>query len=172
LVPDIYGKYIFADFEYGDVWSLAYDEENSLELSILGDLGPYSVTSFGIDQYDELYICSLDGKIYKFSQALSTVKIDGIIPNKIFLHQNYPNPFNPVTSLRYDLPENGLVNITIYDMMGRIVKTLVNSSQTAGYKSIKWNATNDRNEPVSAGLYLYTIQAGEFRQTKKMVLLK
>ena len=70
------------------------------------------------------------------------------------------------------LPEDGLVNITIYDMMGRIVKTLVNISQTAGYKSIKWNATNDRNEPVSAGLYLYIIQAGEFRQTKKMVLLK
>ena len=57
-------------------------------------------------------------------------------------------------------------------MMGRVVKTLVNSSQTAGYKSIGWNATNNRSEPVSAGLYLYTIQAGEFRQTKKMVLLK
>ena len=56
--------------------------------------------------------------------------------------------------------------------MGRVVKTLVNSSQTAGYKSIQWNATNDRNEPVSAGLYLVSIQAGEFRQTKKMVLLK
>ena len=95
-----------------------------------------------------------------------------ILPKEYTLHQNYPNPFNPVTSLRYDLPEDGLVNITIYDMMGRIVKTLVNSSQTAGYKSIKWNATNNRNEPVSAGLYLYSIQAGEFRQTKKMVLLK
>jgi len=57
-------------------------------------------------------------------------------------------------------------------MMGRIVKTLVNSAQTAGYKSTQWNATNDRNESVSAGLYLYTIQAGEFNQTKKMVLLK
>ena len=95
-----------------------------------------------------------------------------LIPAQYTLHQNYPNPFNPVTTLHYDLPENGLVNITIYDIMGRIVKTLVNSSQTAGYKSIRWNATNDRNEPVSAGLYLYTIQAGEFRQTKKMVLLK
>ena len=67
---------------------------------------------------------------------------------------------------------NGLVNITVYDMTGRIVKMLVNSSQTAGFKTIQWNATNDRNEPVSAGLYLYNIQAGEFRQTKKMVLLK
>ena len=57
-------------------------------------------------------------------------------------------------------------------MMGRIVKTLVNSSQTAGYKSIQWNATNDRNEPVSSGLYIYTIQAGDYTQTKKMVLLK
>ena len=96
----------------------------------------------------------------------------GIIPEVFALHQNYPNPFNPVTSLRYDLPEDGFVNITIYDMMGRIVKTLVKSSQTAGYKSIKWNATNDKNEPVSAGLYLYMVQAGEFRKTKKMVLLK
>ena len=65
-----------------------------------------------------------------------------------------------------------MVNITIHDMMGRMVKTLVNSSQTAGYKSIIWNATNNRNELVSAGLYLYTIQAGQFRQTRKMVLLK
>ena len=93
-------------------------------------------------------------------------------PVKYELKNCYPNPFNPVTTLRYDLPQDGLVNITIYDMMGRVVKTLVNSSQNAGYKSVQWNATNDRNEPVSAGLYLYTIQAGDFRQTKKMVLLK
>ena len=98
--------------------------------------------------------------------------MDETFPLTYKLHSAYPNPFNPITSLHYDLPEGGLVNITIYDMMGRIVKTLVNSSQTAGYKSVQWNATNDRNESVSAGLYLYTIQAGEFRQTKKMVLLK
>jgi len=88
------------------------------------------------------------------------------------LHPNFPNPFNPITTLRYDIPNDGLVNITIYDMMGRIVKTLLNSSQTAGFKSVKWNATNENNEPVSAGLYLYTIQVGELRQTNKMVLLK
>ena len=64
------------------------------------------------------------------------------------------------------------MNITIYDMMGRIVKTLVNSFQTAGYKSIHWDGASYSNELVSAGLYLYMIQAGEFRQTRKMVLLK
>ena len=88
------------------------------------------------------------------------------------LNNCYPNPFNPVTTLRYDLPENGLVNITIYDMMGRQVKTLINGSQTAGYKTIQWNATNNVGQPVSAGIYLYQIQAGEYIQTKKMILLK
>jgi hypothetical protein len=94
------------------------------------------------------------------------------IPNQFELYQNYPNPFNPVTTLQYALPEDSPVSIMIYDIMGRKVKTLVNKSQNAGYKSIQWNATNDRNEPVSSGLYLYTIQAEEFRQVRKMVLLK
>ena len=94
------------------------------------------------------------------------------LPTKYAIHQNYPNPFNPVTSLRYDLPENSLVNITIYDMMGRDVKTLINQSQDAGFKSIIWDATNDYGKPVSAGIYLYQIQAGEYISTKKMVLLK
>ena len=94
------------------------------------------------------------------------------VPIKYALSQNYPNPFNPITSLQYDLPNNGLVNITIYDMMGRTVKTLVNSSQTAGYHSLRWDTTNNQGEPVSAGVYLYKIQAGDFSQTKKMILLK
>ena len=77
-----------------------------------------------------------------------------------------------MTTLRYDLPEDAMVNITIYDMMGRVVSNLVSSQQRAGYKSIQWNATNSTGQPVSAGLYLDTIEAGQFRQTKKMVLLK
>ena len=57
-------------------------------------------------------------------------------------------------------------------MEGRVVKTIMNNQQEAGYKSVQWNATNDNGIPVSAGIYMYTIDAGEFRQTKKMVLLK
>ena len=88
------------------------------------------------------------------------------------LYQNYPNPFNPITTFGYITPEDELVNITIYDLKGSIVKTLINNSQSAGYKTVQWNATNNRNEPVSAGLYIYAIKAGEFKQTKKMVLLQ
>ena len=95
-----------------------------------------------------------------------------LLPISYSLYQNYPNPFNPITTLRYSIPENELVNITVYDLKGSIVKTLINSSQSIGYQSVKWNAANDRNEPVSAGLYIYVMQAGDFKQTKKMVLLK
>ena len=94
------------------------------------------------------------------------------LPNSFKLFTNHPNPFNPVTTLRYDLPEDAMVNITIYDMMGRKINTLVSSHQTAGFKSIQWDATNNQGQPVSAGVYLYSIQAGQFSQTKKMVLLK
>tara|TARA_B100000579_G_scaffold165335_1_gene134280 strand:- start:852 stop:2711 length:1860 start_codon:yes stop_codon:yes gene_type:complete len=88
------------------------------------------------------------------------------------LFTNYPNPFNPITTLHYNLSQDGLVKIAIYDMMGRVIKNLLNNHQTSGYKTIQWNATNDYGKPVSAGIYLYQIQAGKYISTKKMVLLK
>ena len=106
-----------------------------------------------------------DGQQLDISNAIT-------VPKEINLHQNYPNPFNPITSLGYDLPDNGFVNITIYDLNGRVIRTLVNSYKTAGYHLIEWNATNGKNEPVSQGIYVYTIQTGGIRQSKKMVLLK
>ncbi|MDG2266019.1 MAG: T9SS type A sorting domain-containing protein, partial [Candidatus Marinimicrobia bacterium] len=98
--------------------------------------------------------------------------IDETLPITYNLYNAYPNPFNPATTIRYELLENGYVNITIYDMLGRQVKTLVNQAQDAGYRSIIWDATNDYGIPVSAGIYLYQIQAGGYITTKKMILLK
>ncbi len=131
-------------------------------------MGEYSgiVTIYSNDNDEEEVIVQLTG----IAEELS---VDGHqIPDKFTLHQNHPNPFNPVTTLRYDLPEDTMVNITIYDMMGRVVRTMVNTQQNTGFKSVRWNATNDVGSSVSVGLYLYMIQAGDFRQTKKMVLLK
>ena len=95
-----------------------------------------------------------------------------VMPDQYMVYQNYPNPFNPVTTLRYDLPENSLVNITVYNLLGKQIKTLINKTQDAGYKSITWDATNDYGKLVSAGIYLYRIQAGKYISTKKIVLLK
>ena len=95
-----------------------------------------------------------------------------MIPSEYSISQNYPNPFNPITTLQYDLPEESFVNVAIYDMLGNVVNNLVNTNQSSGYKSVQWNATNNQGEPVSAGVYLYKIQAGDFVDTKKMILLK
>jgi hypothetical protein len=92
--------------------------------------------------------------------------------DRFVLKDNYPNPFNPVTNLHYDLIEDTFVKITVYDMLGNVVNNLVNENQTSGFKSAQWNATNNEGQSVSAGVYLYTIEAGDYRQTKKMVLLK
>ena len=97
---------------------------------------------------------------------------DQLAPEVFALHQNYPNPFNPTTQIKYDLPQDAMVSINIYDLMGRNIRSLVNTNQSAGYRSIQWDATNSLGDPVSAGMYIYMIQAGEFRQVKKMVLLK
>jgi flagellar hook assembly protein FlgD len=74
--------------------------------------------------------------------------------------------------LKYELPEDSFVDVTVYDLLGNVVKNLINGDQSSGYKSIQWNSTNNQGEPVSAGVYLYKIQAGDFVVTKKMILLK
>ncbi|MEE9190924.1 MAG: aryl-sulfate sulfotransferase [Candidatus Neomarinimicrobiota bacterium] len=91
---------------------------------------------------------------------------------KFRLYDNYPNPFNPSTMIQYDLPEATQVTVAIYDLMGSAVKTLVNEFKDAGYHTVTWNGTNDRGNRMSGGVYLYSINAGPYHKTQKMVLLK
>jgi hypothetical protein len=118
------------------------------------------------------YILEGSGEIIVPSIERFILKREPVIPIIFTLHQNYPNPFNPVTTLRYDLPSDAYVTLTVYDMLGREIIQLVNTNQKAGFRSVRWDATDSMGRPVSAGVYLYQIQAGEFVQTRKMVLLK
>ena len=92
---------------------------------------------------------------------------DAPMPGDFALFQNYPNPFNATTVIRYSLPQASNVKIAIYDLLGRKVETLVQGEQPAGYHQATWNA-----DEASSGLYFYRIQAGEYAETRKMVLLK
>ena len=134
-----------------------------------GCWGVYPHTANGM-----VFTSNIEGylNIFQFNDIDIDVDTETALPGAFVLYQNYPNPFNPITTLHYDLPENSYVNVTVYDMLGRAVKTLVNSTQDAGFKSVVWNAANDYGNPVSAGVYLYQIRAGDFVQTRKMVLLK
>ena len=85
---------------------------------------------------------------------------------------NYPNPFNSSTIISYELPFNETVNVTIYDLLGKRVRTLFNGKQTSGFRSHAWDGESDEREIVPAGVYLYIVQAGNIIQSRKMLLLK
>jgi hypothetical protein len=94
------------------------------------------------------------------------------VPETYVLSQNYPNPFNPVTNISYGLPEKSSVTITVYNLMGQKVAELVNEDRSAGYHTVVWNSVNLVGEPVSSGVYIYTITAGNYQSVKKMILMK
>jgi uncharacterized repeat protein (TIGR01451 family) len=94
------------------------------------------------------------------------------LPFDFSLSQNYPNPFNPSSVIQYAIPRQCHVKITIYNILGQKVRTLVDKEQTIGYKKVIWDSRNDKGEEVASGVYFYKIKADEFTQVKKMVLLK
>jgi hypothetical protein len=94
------------------------------------------------------------------------------LPKEFSLSQNYPNPFNPQTVIQYALPHDCQVQITIYNILGQKVRTLVNEYQKAGYKRVEWYSKSEQGEEVASGIYFYRIHAGKFEQVKKMVLIK
>lgn len=94
-------------------------------------------------------------------------QFENIVPSEYKLHQNYPNPFNPATTIKYQIPTDGLVQIKVYDLIGREVMTLVNERKAAGTYETVFNATS-----FASGIYFYKIQSGNFVETKRMMLVK
>ena len=164
------------DFQY-------YDIEKDTDASFYNAQTFYTSDNFFLDQnVDEgstyyYRVRSIDdaGNQSEFSETvqMSTLSNENsMMADQFMLHQNYPNPFNPITTLRYDLPEDSFVKVSVYDMSGNQVRTLVNEAKSAGFRSVQWNATNNQGQPVSAGVYIYSIEAENFIDTRKMILLK
>ena len=93
-------------------------------------------------------------------------------PDTYAILQNYPNPFNPTTQIRYGLPVQASVKLTIHNVLGQELATLVDGIQPAGYHEVRWNGTNASGVPVGSGVYFFRIQAGNFVEMKRMMLLK
>ncbi len=103
---------------------------------------------------------------------LVDVETSEAIPAQFTLFQNYPNPFNPTTLISYTLPKRSTVSLKIYDILGREVRSLLNSEQGPGVYKIEWDGKNNYGTKVASGSYIYRIEAGDFVQSKKMILLK
>jgi hypothetical protein len=93
-------------------------------------------------------------------------------PRQFSLSQNYPNPFNPQTSIRYALPQDAQVRLSVYNLLGQKVKTLVDEHQSAGHKTVWWDGKDEKGDQVASGVYLYRLEAEKFSEVKKMLLLK
>ncbi len=113
---------------------------------------------------------NVDIGAYEENHNATNIKDDALHgPKKFMLEQNYPNPFNPTTTIKYDIPKASYVTLKVYDILGNVVKTLVDKEQVAGNYQIQFAVGNRQ---LASGVYLYRLQAGSFVQTKKMILLK
>jgi hypothetical protein len=96
----------------------------------------------------------------------------GDTPGMVTLNQNYPNPFNPSTTIPFYLPQSGATSLIVYDVRGRLVRTLIDDVLPAGPRNLEWDGRNNQGQRVASGVYLYRLTFGDFVQTKKMTLLK
>ncbi len=103
---------------------------------------------------------------------VTAVENGGLAPQEFALFQNYPNPFNPSTEIRFSLARASDVRLEIYDIMGRVVATVIQEPMTAGYHKVTWEGKDNAGQRVTSGVYFYRITAGEFVATKKMVVVK
>jgi hypothetical protein len=121
------------------------------------------------------------GKTYRYTLAVVTADDSEIRSQSVMvrtsarslaLHQNRPNPFNPTTSISFTLPNKARVDLSVYNLQGQLVKTLVSEALDAGIKEVVWNGTDARGDPVASGVYFYRLKAGKKVLTRKMVHLK
>jgi hypothetical protein len=152
--------YFDGNMIHGWQWTLGSDGDTiSLQLSVT-DIWGGIFPNTGPTQYyiDDYVIERLD----------TVVGInDYSLPTKYILKQNYPNPFNPTTKIRYQIPELSFVTIKVYDVLGNEIAILVNEEKSIGNYELEFNAVN-----LSSGVYFYQLKAGDYLETKKMLLLK
>jgi hypothetical protein len=113
-------------------------------------------------------VASVDSAEARFNKVFTGVRqTDPALPEAITLSQNYPNPFNPSTQIEFALPSSGFVNLSVYDMLGRLVGTLVNTQLTAGTYQSTFNAGG-----LAGGVYFYRLTTGKYSTVRQMLLLK
>jgi glucose/arabinose dehydrogenase len=170
-VPELQGKYIYGDYCSNKIWALEYDginpPTNQLLLTATGGL-----SSFGIDENNELYLTSFNGNIYRFTPTVTSIEVDNK-PTDYSLEQNYPNPFNPATIIKYKLPEDSDVTIRIYDALGKEIDSITTGFQQKGSYQRTWSA-----ERFASGVYFVKMNAKSLSSDKtfsnviKMLYLK
>lgn len=151
--------------------AINYKKDYNVAAKILSEIEAINIEDRELDLRKEFakYLLDISAETYvqKSSKDKSTVSENNEVPKEFLLDQNYPNPFNPTTTIKYQLPQDGLVILKIYDVLGNEIATLVNEQKVAGIYEVNFDASS-----LSSGVYIYKIQAGHFINSKKMILIK
>ena len=121
---------------------------------------------------DVIYIFSTNRILKKNISGTVNTTPDDMLPSEVSIDNIYPNPFNPTTTIAFDVPEETHITFTIYDVMGRVVKELINENIQAGTHRVLWNGTNDNGQPIPSGMYFCQLKSDDYLETMKLVLLK
>ncbi len=168
LIQSLSGKTIFSTSDFipargSDIisfdWHIPSNTPNNPRIYVVLDPN---------NSFPEIHASNNKGwKVMNIQTGVNGITNENNAPSSFALSQNYPNPFNPSTTIRYNIPNSGMVTLKIYDILGREVKTLVNQYENGGTYDVNFDASN-----FSSGVYFYQLRAGGFISTKKMILLK
>ena len=161
-----------------DFYTIAYNSTGNKmwdKVYIGPGTGENNAKAVSLDKDGNIYVAGtstgdttgLDFALVKYSPVINGIKNEIDIPRSFSLEQNYPNPFNPTTDIKYSIPDNEFVELKVYDILGRKVATIEDEEEKPGTYDVTWNAIN-----VPSGVYFYQLEAGNFIQTKKMIVLK
>jgi len=171
-VPTLVGRYVYADYVDGRIWALEYDGSQVVENTLLKDTSLF-LSSFGLDQNNELYVCAFDGKIYRFVSTSTSTEDPAVTPDAFVLHGNYPNPFNSRTRISFDLSREARVSVEIFNVLGKRVRLIDGGRLAPGRLSVEWNGRGSSGETLPSGAYLYVVEVdGRAVGRSTMVLLK
>ena len=159
-------KVVLFDVDGGFILSTKNQDLLQISYSFLG-----SVLDQSSVDISNVVVSGPKGSIASVSSSVVSAEVK-LVPGIFALHQNYPNPFNPFTEIQFDIPSTTQINVSIFNLMGQKVKTLVNEQVTPGYHAVHWDGTNENGVSVSTGMYFYTLNTGNHSAMKKMLFLK
>lgn len=162
-----YVIYISQDSEFGTFDKIETGSDTMITVTNLDNgIHYWKVVAYDTDSL-LTWGSNSDNDPWEIQINTSGLSENNALPSDFHLYTNYPNPFNPATTFKYELPKESKVVLSVFDMSGRLVETLVNQTQSAGYYSVQWDATY-----YSTGVYFYQIKANDFKQVKKCLLIK
>lgn len=170
---DLFGKYIYGDFDFGTVWALNVEDTAAISNEVLvTDVGG-GISSFGEDEAGEIYIVDFGGRILVFEPPSNTaIEVPGSAPLPFVVQPNYPNPFRDETLLRVEINDPVHLKLSVFDILGRRVHTFAKHYNAPGSYEMRWDGMDNSGNPVAPGPYIYRVEASGYQASGTMVLMR